>query len=466
MPDTESSEFSRACPLCGRRVPRKVAVCRCGAKIGDDLNPLETPAPAAEPAPAPSSISSPAARVVVALALIGLGAFWLSRPGPEPAPRAAVPVAVPAADQHAESTRSAPAAALPDVASEPLPVPNAAGPVLTPLPLPAPANLPLLEDVVSRIMPAVVLVETSSGRGSGFFVSPDTLITNVHVVGSNTSVTIRRMGGVTAPARVAAASPEFDIAVLKVSGAEAGQAVISLGSAATARVGQDVIAIGSALGTLQNTVTRGIVSGLRQSGSATLIQTDAAVNPGNSGGPLLDRAGVAIGVTTMGYSGRQGLNFAVAADHAVALLEGRSAPAAVATNHGDDLRALSPAVPSEAERVRTAATSALEQTLTQLARQGQVMDDYWARFRQACYEGRVVSAGLAHEWFALFDDRAMQGVVAPGCGAAFADVRKRATDLRDAVIASDEAARQAGIYPGVRRDARRKYGLDYPGAER
>jgi hypothetical protein len=60
----------------------------------------------------------------------------------------------------------------------------------------------------------------------------------------------------------------------------------------------------------------------------------------------------------------------------------------------------------------------------------------------------------------------MQGAVAPGCGATFADVRKRATDLRDAVIAADEAARRAGIYPGVRRDTRRKYRLDHPGFDR
>jgi hypothetical protein len=398
-----------------------------------------------------------------ALAMVVLGALWMNWPEPSPAPRAPLPAPARASDLEADSARLTPALALPTATSPPVPVPDGAPTVSLPPALP---NLPSLEDVVSRIMPAVVLVETSSGRGSGFFVSADTLITNVHVVGSNSSVTIRRMGGATASARVAAASPEFDIAVLKISSPEAGQTTISLGSAVNARVGQDVIAIGSALGTLQNTVTRGIVSALRQSGSATLIQTDAAINPGNSGGPLLDRAGVAIGITTMGYSGRQGLNFAVAADHAAGLLEGRSVPAGAAVNRGDDLRALSPTVPSETEQVRTAGANMLEQTLAQLARQAQAMDDYWARFRKSCYEGRVVSAGLDHEWFALFDNRAMQGAVAPGCGPAFADLQKRAADLRDAVIAADEAARQAGIYPGVRRDTRRKYRLDYPGFER
>jgi len=437
MPDTESSGFSRVCPSCGRRVPRKVAVCRCGAEIGEDQNPLETPTAAARPAP--PSIFSPAVLIVAALVTVASGAFWMKRPGPSPAPRAAVPVPVGTIDGSADSTRPTPAPVLPADTSVPAPLPTSA--VAVSPPLPAASSLPSLEDVVSRIMPAVVLVETSSGRGSGFFVSPDTLITNVHVVGSNSSVTIRRMGGATAPARVAAAASQFDIAVLKISNPDAGQAVISLGSALNARVGQDVIAIGSALGTLQNTVTRGIVSGVRQSGGATLVQTDAAINPGNSGGPLLDRTGVAIGITTMGYSGRQGLNFAVAADHARALLDGRPMPVAPAAARSDDLRTLSPAVPSETEQARTTGAKVFEDALSQLARQAQALDDYWGRFRQACYQGRVATAGLDHEWFALFDDRAMQGAVAPGCGATFADVRNRATDIRDAVSAADEAAR-------------------------
>ena len=90
-----------------------------------------------------------------------------------------------------------------------------------------------------------------------------------------------------------------------------------------ARVGQEVIAIGSALGVLSNTVTRGIVSAVRQVGAVTLVQTDAAINPGNSGGPLLDRQGMVIGVNSMtvGQAGGEGVAFAVAIDHVTQLLD-------------------------------------------------------------------------------------------------------------------------------------------------
>src|SRR4029077_2885797 len=87
----------------------------------------------------------------------------------------------------------------------------------------------LLEDMISAAIPAVVLVETSNGRGSAFFVSRDTLITNVHVVGSNGSVTIQRVNGVKESALVADLSREFDIAVLRVSDPDPTQATIALG---------------------------------------------------------------------------------------------------------------------------------------------------------------------------------------------------------------------------------------------
>jgi S1-C subfamily serine protease len=466
MADPDSLVFSRVCPSCGRRVPRKVAVCRCGAEIGaDEASELALQTPMAPPTPESSSSFHRSAAVIgLVVAAFAAGAIWMRTPPSAPAPvdfRTSVP------SSSEEKPEAQPTEPQP-TAAEALPSPMISRDVDTPG-SPAVAIAPTppsLEDVVSRVMPAVVQVETPDGRGSGFFVSPDTLLTNVHVVGRNSSVTIRRMGGQTMSARVTAQAREFDVAVLKISNPDAAQAVIALGSALDARVGQDVIAIGSALGTLQNTVSRGIVSAVRQSGGALLVQTDAAINPGNSGGPLLDRSGVALGITTMGYSGRQGLNFAVAADHARALLEGRPPSPTPSSGRNNDMVTLSPAVPSESEQTRAAGVKALEQTLAQLARLARDLDDYWAQFRRACYEGQVAAAGLDHEWFALFDDRAMRGAVSPGCGAAFADVRQRAAAVRDAVTSADEAARQAGVYPGVRREIRRKYRLDYPGWER
>jgi hypothetical protein len=330
---------------------------------------------------------------------------------------------------------------------------------------PAPSSL---EDVVGRVLSAVVRVETDAGTGSGFFVAPDTLLTNVHVVESNAFVTIRRPDGTTASARVATTAPDFDIAVLKISNPLPNQVTIPLGSVATTRVGQEVIAIGSALGMLQNTVTRGIVSGVRSVGSATLVQTDAALNPGNSGGPLLDRNGTAVGVNTMGFKGTQGLNFAVSIDHAHAVLDGRPQPARsnAAAAQDNSLRMLSPARPSEADQKRDDGLRAYEKTLVRLARRADDLDDYWRRFRAAgCYKGPI-SGSFDREWFAIWDARAMQGVVASGCGSNFGEIQRVAAEIRDQVLSAEEAARQSDVFPGLRRDLRRKYHLDYSGWDR
>ena len=122
-------------------------------------------------------------------------------------------------------------------------------------------------------------------------------------------------GPVRVHARVAALSPALDLALLQVSNPDPRQPVLSLGKTARVQAGKEVVAIGYALGTLSNTVTRGIVSAVRRVNTLTLLQIDAAINPGNSGGPLIDRTGTVIGINTLGASG-QGLGFAVAAEHA------------------------------------------------------------------------------------------------------------------------------------------------------
>jgi hypothetical protein len=267
------------------------------------------------------------------------------------------------------------------------------------------------------------------------------------------------------PARVESTASEVDVAVLKIFGGNKEQPTLTLGSTGDARIGQEVFAIGSALGMLQNTLTRGIVSGVRQTNTATLVQTDAAVNPGNSGGPLIDRTGKVLGIITMGFTGRQGLNFAVGIDHARALLDGGPRRQTARPPASPEMRGLSPALASDTERTRSEGQLLYEQAIVQLARRADGLDGAWADFKKSCAGSRV-SSSLDREWFALFDGRSFEGVMPPGCGSWLADFRRHADGVRDAVVAADEAARRADVYPGTRREIRRRHRFDYPGWDR
>src|SRR5450830_1875581 len=125
--------------------------------------------------------------------------------------------------------------------------------------------------MVAAAVPAVVMIETASGRGSGFFVRPDLIITNAHVVRGSSMVKLKFADGKDGAATVVSMADGVDLATLRpVTGSE-GAVVLELSSVARVRPGQEVIAIGSALGTLQNTITRGIVSALRNDGGVMLI---------------------------------------------------------------------------------------------------------------------------------------------------------------------------------------------------
>ncbi len=207
-----------------------------------------------------------------------------------------------------------------------------------------------LEDVIGAAVDAVASIESRAGRGTGFFVDRNTVLTNAHVVEGASSVSLHTANG-PARARVASVADDYDLAVLKIDGATAPHAMLPLAATPAARVGQEVIAIGFALGLLENTVTRGIISGIRQVGGIMFLQTDAAINPGNSGGPLLDTSGRVLGVTTLKFGVQaESLGFAVAAEHARPLLAGgrphgrrvtrlvRVAPAGAAPHAQPDLR--------------------------------------------------------------------------------------------------------------------------------
>jgi len=159
------------------------------------------------------------------------------------------------------------------------------------------------------------------GGGSGFIISSDGLIvTNKHVVvDEKASYMVLTNDGKKYEAKVLARDPSRDFAVLKISATNL--PVVGLGDSDTLKLGQTTIAIGNALGEFRNTVSVGVISGLSRSVTASgagfsetfegLIQTDAAINQGNSGGPLLNLKGEVIGINVAMVSGAQNIAFAI-----------------------------------------------------------------------------------------------------------------------------------------------------------
>jgi S1-C subfamily serine protease len=188
--------------------------------------------------------------------------------------------------------------------------------------------------VVEAVSPSVVHIQVkgerrgqaSRGSGSGVIVSPDGLIlTNNHVVDGAAEIVVQLADGRNFRARVLGRDPDTDLAVLRGETSETLPAA-RLANSKTVRPGQIAIAIGNPFG-FQSTATAGIVSAVGRSLRAAngrligdVIQTDAALNPGNSGGPLVSSAAVVIGINTAMIMGAQGICFAVAANTALHVL--------------------------------------------------------------------------------------------------------------------------------------------------
>jgi len=255
-------------------------------------------------APAPSTSRRPGRRLVLGTALV-IGALLVAASGALTAGQRLASQLVPAAAAGAPGGPSGAAGAVP------------------------PTGEPLAQ-TAARILPSVVQIEAGNAMGSGFVAADGGLIlTASHVVGRSSTVTLKLYDGTTVPGTIAAVDKSIDTAVIRADQSAASLKPLALGALADVHVGDMTIAVGSPFG-LSQTVTTGIVSALGRTVPTQvgelhdLIQTDAAINSGNSGGPLADREGRAIGINTAIASasgGSDGIGFAVPIDQAAQMLE-------------------------------------------------------------------------------------------------------------------------------------------------
>src|SRR3954463_123765 len=212
----------------------------------------------------------------------------------------------------------------------------------TPRPVEARGNLADTErstiELFERVSPSVVQVVGKGGSGNELSESDDTkvqsgtgfvwdkagnIVTNNHVVEGTSALAVRLASGEAVRADVVGTTPNYDLAVIHLSGVAALPPPIAVGTSSDLKVGQAAFAIGNPFG-LDQSLTTGIISALKRrlptSGGreiANVIQTDAAINPGNSGGPLLDSSGRLIGVNTAIISpsgSNAGIGFAIPVD--------------------------------------------------------------------------------------------------------------------------------------------------------
>ena len=258
------------------------------ARIAATLAAIPTPTivPTATPTPVPTETPTPTAT-----------------PTPTPTP---IPTATPTPFPTPTPTP------FPTPTPTPTPTPR---PAPTPKPTPTPSVIPL-NAMVKQVRPAVVRIQTGSGGGSGAIFETVGLtgyvITNYHVVEGFDWVNVVVNDSATYPGLVVGADNARDLAVVSMCCGHF--QTISFEDSSNLEAGDEVVNIGYALGIQgEATVTKGIVSAIRFNNAlkSDVIQTDAAMNPGNSGGPMLSLSGGVLGINTYGYSDADGLGFAI-----------------------------------------------------------------------------------------------------------------------------------------------------------
>ena len=169
--------------------------------------------------------------------------------------------------------------------------------------------------IIEKAIKGVVTVKTNTGQGTGFFITKDGyLITNEHVIDGATAAGIITYDGELHQVKLIGVDARMDIGLLKIEG---NYDLLDLGNSNDISVGEKVIAIGNPLG-LQFSVSEGIISAVHRAGPNNInayIQTDAALNPGNSGGPLINKKGEVIGINNFKIGSSESLGFALESNY-------------------------------------------------------------------------------------------------------------------------------------------------------
>ena len=208
-------------------------------------------------------------------------------------------------------------------------------------------------EAAKKIKDAVVTVVVDDRNGAGFIVNPDGyVLTAKHVLGDKQSVSVKLRGGDTLPAEVVKSSDERDLCLLKVDRQHL--PAVQFASSAKLKQGDDVAAVGAPLG-LENTLTKGVVSATsREIEGKKFIQIDAALNQGNSGGPIINSEGLVVGVATRAAKNAAKIGFAVPSDEVMSFLDEQTVSYAAAPGEA-------PATPSKKPKEERAKPEATEE---------------------------------------------------------------------------------------------------------
>jgi hypothetical protein len=301
------------------------------------------------------------------------------------------------------------------------------------------------------------MIEGTKGIGSGFLVQPGLVATNYHVVAGQYGLKVKLRSGASVPARILKKSTKHDLAVLELTDRELEHEVMSLGTANDLHTGHQVVAIGAPLG-LRNTVTQGIVSAIRTIEDVTVVQTDAAVNLGNSGGPLIDNRGRVIGINTLMTLFGGSMTLAVAIDHLTDLLEGHNPlpalPIAAITDEKD------PSDMNASELARHQFGSKVEE----LAEQANRVDALWRRYCSRCGVDATHEGTHGREWFFIWDDYGrIPYPESIECQDLLQDFVGRAEAIGKAMWSAEQKARREGVTKETRSYVRRRFEMEWFG---